>query len=389
MLVATCFPSAGKAIVYVVSCPTCPEGFESDPTPYIADLSAGLNRLGITVEVRYLISLNTDELDLLYQEFNVPKSLRGMQLVVSVDQRFLFVNYVPVALITEFLTKYSERYQKIVVYRDLLRELYVTMDEAGGIKECSLQNFIAECIGDQGSDLSSLGSFLYLVVVGGLLDSINPCAFSILLFFIAFIFATSEVSIEKTRGRVLMVGFVYVAGVYLAYLAIGLGLVTVFSFLPFSGIVGKVGALLIILLGAVNVRRAHAGKGGILRISDSNRELIRKWMDKLTIPSTFVAGAMVGLFEFPCTGGIYFAILATLSQRTTFLQGLMLLLIYNVAFVLPLVIICLLGSHMFYSKEILEFVSMKCPTSIKKRVGLISGLAMIVLGVVLLFFDFV
>jgi cytochrome c biogenesis protein CcdA len=221
------------------------------------------------------------------------------------------------------------------------------------------------------------------------LDSINPCAFSILLFFIAFVFAMSKVSIEKTRSRVMVVGSVYIAGAYLAYLAIGLGLVTVFSFLPFSGLIGKIAALLIILLGVMDVRRVRAGKGVLLGISDSNRELITRWMNKLTIPSAFIAGAMVSLFEFPCTGGIYFAILAMLSQRTTSLQGLAFLLVYNVAFVLPLVAICLFASRRFYSKEILEFLSAKCPTSLKERIGLISGLAMIMLGIILLFFSLV
>jgi cytochrome c biogenesis protein CcdA len=390
MLVAACSASAKRVVVYVISCSSCPESFENDPTPYITDLEVALNRIGIAttdIEVRYLSAVQTDELDLLYQNFGVPASMRGMQLTVSVDGRFLFVNFVPVEFITEFLTEYSEGYQTIVIYRDLLRDLYVTMDKTGHIKECSMQNSIAECFGDQGLSSSTLGSVLSLVIIGGLLDSINPCAFSILLFFIAFVFAMSKVSIEKTRGRVMVVGSVYIAGVYLAYLAIGLGLVTVFSFLPFSGLIGEIGALLIILLGVMDVRRVRAGRGLLLGLSDSNRELITRWMDKLTIPSAFIAGALVSLFEFPCTGGIYFAILAMLSQRTTYLQGLAFLLVYNVAFVLPLVAICLFASRRFYSKEVLEFLSAKCPTSLKERIGLISGLAMIVLGIVLLFLN--
>jgi len=389
-LAVVCSAPTKRVIVYVISCSSCPDSFWSDPTPYIAGLEVALNRIGITdIDVQYLSPVDTEELDQLYQRFNVPVSMRGMQLTVSVDERFVFVNFVPTDFIVEFLTKYSEGYQTIVIYRDLLRDLYVTMDGAGHIKECNIHNSISECIDYQGLSSSSLGSILSLVIVGGLLDSINPCAFSILLFFVAFIFAVSKVSIEKTRNRVMVVGSVYIAGVYLAYLAIGLGLVTIFSFLPFSGLIERIGALSIVLLGVIDVRRISAGRGILFGISDSSRESIERWMNKLTIPSAFVAGALVSLFEFPCTGGIYFAILALLSQRATLLQGLAFLLVYNVAFVLPLVAICLFAARRFYTKEILEFLSAKCPTSLKERVGLLSGLSMIMLGIVLLFFSLI
>jgi len=376
-----------KVTVYVISCSTCVESFEADPTSYTTDLKAALNGMGITdIEVRYLSPVNTDELVSLYQELGVPASMRGMQLTVSIEGKYLFVNFVPVGFITEFLVEYSKGYQRIVIYRDLQRDLYITMDEAGHIKECNIQNSLAECIGDESLLSSNVGSVLFLVIMGGLLDSINPCAFSVLLFFIAFVFAMSELSIEKTRKRVMIVGSIYIAGVYLAYLTIGLGLVTVFSFFPFSGLIGEVGAVLIILLGVINVRRVRAGKGILLGIPDSRLELVTKWVDKLTIPSAFIAGALVSLFEFPCTGGIYFAILAMLSQTTAFLQGLAFLIIYNIAFVLPLVAICFFASRRFYSKEILEFLSTKCPTPLKAQIGLISGLAMILLGAILLAF---
>src|SRR3990167_4850737 len=60
--------------------------------------------------------------------------------------------------------------------------------------------------------------FLPLVVVAALIDSINPCAFSILLVTIAFLF-----SVGKLRRNILAIGGVYILGIFLAYLLIGLG----------------------------------------------------------------------------------------------------------------------------------------------------------------------
>jgi len=50
-------------------------------------------------------------------------------------------------------------------------------------------------------------------------------------------------------------------------------------------------------------------------------------------------GVLVGIFELPCTGGIYLAILSLLSHRVTLYEGIPYLLLYNLVFVLPLVLI--------------------------------------------------
>jgi len=60
---------------------------------------------------------------------------------------------------------------------------------------------------------------LPLVAVSALLDSVNPCAFSVLLITIAFLF-----SLGKPRNEVLKLGGSYIAGLFLAYLLIGLGI---------------------------------------------------------------------------------------------------------------------------------------------------------------------
>ena len=398
-LVVICFiPTASsstpttKAVVYVIPCESCPQGFTIDFfTPYLADLRTAFDKIDITdIEVKNITGNNTDELDLLYQKLGVPSSLRGILVVVDIDDRFLFVNYVPVEFITEFMATYSERYQKFVIYRDVVRELYVVMDDSGHIKECNVQSSISECIGNQALSSSTAESVLPLVVVGGLVDSINPCAFSILLFFVAYLFTMSGVSLEKSRHRILVSGSIYISGVYLAYLAIGLGLMTVVSVAPFPHFIGKVAALLVVLLGIINFKDylSHSG-GSKLGMAESSFDTIKKWMSKLTVPSAFVAGLLVSAFEFPCTGGIYFAITGLLAQKTVFLQGVLYLLIYNMVFVLPLVALCFFASRKFYYKEILEFSSIKCPQPLKKYLGLLSAMSMMALGLALLLFGLV
>src|SRR3990172_547226 len=63
---------------------------------------------------------------------------------------------------------------------------------------------------------------LPLVVVAALIDSINPCAFSILILTIAFLF-----SIGKLRSGVLEIGSSYILAIFLVYMLIGLGVMRV------------------------------------------------------------------------------------------------------------------------------------------------------------------
>jgi len=126
----TCSTPTTKAVVCLIPCESCPQGFTIDFfTPYLADLRTAFSDIGIMdIEVRTLTGNSTDELDLLYEKLGVPESLRGLLVVVDIDDKFLFVNYVSVEFIIEFMITYSEGYQRFVIYRDVLRELYVVMD---------------------------------------------------------------------------------------------------------------------------------------------------------------------------------------------------------------------------------------------------------------------
>jgi len=48
------------------------------------------------------------------------------------------------------------------------------------------------------------------------------------------------------------------------------------------------------------------------------------------------------MFELPCTGGIYLSIISMISMKSNMSQALGYLFVYNIAFVLPLLIILIL-----------------------------------------------
>ena len=376
---------ATRAVIYTAyaPCPGCDP--TSDPfLRYINELVTALHELGVTdVRVRN-IQMDPQagaDLDRLYESLGVPGGMRG-SFVVSIDGRFLFIDHVPVEIIADFLANHAGEYGRIVVSRDAFRELYVVMDEGGQIKECRIERSVTECVERRGLASPIPGSILALILVSGLLDGINPCAFAVLLFFVAFLFITSKASLERARRRILLVGSIYVIGVYIAYLMIGLGIIRVIAATPFHRLAGKVGALIVVLLGAVNIKDYFwYGRGVSLRMPASRWMVIRRWMRKSTVPSAFVMGLLVGVFEFPCTGGIYVAILGMLARNTTFAQGFVYLLIYNAAFVLPLIAVLAVASR----RRVAEFSLERWQRRKGKRMRLMSGVVMVALGVFLLF----
>jgi len=378
--------STSKVTVYAtdVGCSTCP----NDPKltifiNYLDELKKTLSNIGITdVQVFYL---NRDESNQLYRSWNLSDEMRA-DLAVNIDDKYFFINWIPVRIISDFLTNYKDHYKKMIMFKDYILEVYKIMDENGKITECKIKDSLSECIKEENPVPLYFTSALPLIVVGGLLDGINPCAFAVLLFFTSFITITTRSSSWKeVKQKILFLGSAYIIGVYLAYLMIGLTIIRAFSVIGFPHIIGKIGALLVILLGLIDIKNYL--QPGKLNLSMSSSEwiIVRRYLRKCTFPAAFIAGFSAGLFEFPCTGGIYIAILGLLAHKATFMQGFVYLIIYNIAFVLPLMIILIFSS----SKKIIRFSLEKWQQHSGKRMRLLSGLIMVAIGVFLLSFGLV
>ncbi|OGG42150.1 hypothetical protein A3A21_02080 [Candidatus Jorgensenbacteria bacterium RIFCSPLOWO2_01_FULL_45_25b] len=176
---------------------------------------------------------------------------------------------------------------------------------------------------------------LPLVLVSALIDSINPCAFSVLLLTIAFL-----MSIGKGKREMWKIGGVYIAGLYASYLLIGLGILRALHILNTPHFMAKAGAVLLIVLGGIQLIGHYLPAFPIrLRIPKKSHELIGKLMEKASIPTAFLLGILVGICEFPCTGGPYLMILGLLHDTASYTKGFAYLLIYNVVFVSPLILV--------------------------------------------------
>lgn len=226
-------------------------------------------------------------------------------------------------------------------------------------------------------NLSNGGKWLLpLVGVAAIIDSINPCAFSILLLTIAFL-----LSIGKTRSGILKIGGAYIFGIFAVYILIGLGLLQALHFFNTPHFMAKVGASLLIALGGISFINEFFPSFPIkLRIPQTAHRKIANLMNKASLPTAFFLGALVGLCEFPCTGGPYLMVLGLLHDQGTYFAGVGYLLLYNLIFVLPLIIILLIASD----NALLEKVKTWKKTE-TKHMRLWGGGAMIILGLLIFF----
>lgn len=213
--------------------------------------------------------------------------------------------------------------------------------------------------------------FFPLVVVSALIDSINPCAFGILLVTLGFLLA-----LGKTKREILVIGGVYVLGIFLTYILIGLGILQALHIFDTPHFMAKVGAGILIVLGVVGLANEFFPSFPIkLRFPRFAHRKIGTLLERASLPAVFLLGALVGLCEFPCTGGPYLMILGLLHDNGTYLEGVGYLVLYNVVFIIPLVLMLFVASEETLIGRVREW-----KRSSTGRIRFFGAIAMILLG---------
>jgi len=179
------------------------------------------------------------------------------------------------------------------------------------------------------------------LIVAGLVDGINPCAFTVLLLFITTLTATLKAGEENAtalRARLIGTGGIYIAAVFLTYLALGIGLLNSLSFFTEQHLPARIAALIAVLLGLWMLKDYFIPElGWRLQAPARLGSLARRMGKKVTVPALILGGFLIGLCTVPCSGAVYLAVLSLLALQPTVLLGYLYLVLYNVVFILPLV----------------------------------------------------
>lgn len=186
-------------------------------------------------------------------------------------------------------------------------------------------------------------------------------------------------TMRKSRRTIFVLGLTYILSVYITYLIIGVGLLRAIHLFAIPQIFTKIIGWALVVWGLWSIKDFFFPKLPLrLSISLGGRQIIAKFAEKVTIPATIVMGFLVAIFGFPCTGGIYLATLALLSAKQTYLKGILYLLIYNLMFVMPLIIIFLGTTNRLVTEKIINLNEKNSPVF-----RLIIGLITLAMGLVL------
>lgn len=219
------------------------------------------------------------------------------------------------------------------------------------------------------------GLSIATIISAAAIDSINPCAIGVLVFMLTFLF-----SVKGSRRRIISIGLTYITVVYLAYFCAGIGLVRILTNLPFLEYIYKATAIVLLIAGLLDIKDGLTkNKKPLLAIPASASPKIKKYIQKATVPAAVVLGGLVALFELPCTGGVYIAILSILSKEGLTSSGIWLLALYNFVFILPLLIILFLVTFGLSSEKVHVWQKKN-----KNLMRLILGAGMIVLALLML-----
>jgi len=197
-----------------------------------------------------------------------------------------------------------------------------------------------------------------LAGVTGFADGLNPCAITTLLLFVGALLALVESAthageVRRARLWVWLVAGAYISGIFLLYFTLGTGFVEVTSLRVFGNahVFTRVAGLFAVLLGIVMVGEFFYPESPIrVTMPAAFHGLARKWGRKTTVGGALVGGVLIGVCTIPCGGAMYLAVATLIATLPSKLYSYTLLLSYNLAFILPLVLVVALAS----SREMLR-----------------------------------
>ena len=357
----------------------------SDCVTYVQEIQPILNKYKITSELKDYINQPEFRKDLSKENktYQIPIELQD-SLTIFLKQNLIIEGHVPMNLVNSLLENYEKlpKHKLIVLYQP---EMHSKVSEITlYISGYRPEKVLIPAYADRKENIVNLihgrtvrenalvpnKNVLTTIIIGALSNSLHPCAIAVLLLLLTFLY-----SAKKKKKEIILMGSAYILGIFLVYFLIGLGILKAVSLSSEPFFVAKLASIILIILGLINVKDYFFPNLPIhLKIPDFTKGAIQNFMEKASIPTAFIVGALVGLCAFPCTGGIYTVIISTLAA-TKSTQFLMYLFIYNFLFVLPLILVVIASSNQKLLEKV-EHLEMKN----SKKLHLITGVLMILIG---------
>lgn len=219
-------------------------------------------------------------------------------------------------------------------------------------------------------------SVMPIVVLAGITDGINPCAFVILVFVMVFL-----QRISGNKRRLLRVSLTYIITIFLTNTLLGILYFTLSIRLGFPDLIRYTVIAIAIVAGLINIKDFFwYGKGVSLGIPKATKRYLQRLINKASVSASFVLGVSVAVLEAPCSVPIYLAVIEVLkSEGSTLAHVFPYILVYNIMFILPLVVLSFIV-YKGFSAHVIE----KRSITAKRWMKLAIGLLLILLAIAML-----
>ncbi|HSB05599.1 MAG TPA: hypothetical protein VLK23_10430 [Thermodesulfobacteriota bacterium] len=307
----------------------------------------------------------------LFQIYQIPESKRGEIVKLYIGEDYLTGNDFRYETLQKLVSKYQNR---------------GAPPPWGKVTQEALKNGEKKII-DRFKEFSLWG-----VLIAGLIDGLNPCAFATIVFLVSYLSF-----LGKQAKEILIYGIIFTFGVFVAYVIAGVGLMAGFRQLSGFPLVTKGIYLAIgtfaIVLGIISLydyvlfRRGEMAKMKLqlpMALKKKIHGIVRKQTrsTKAGFMAAFTLGFIIAATEVVCTGQVY---LPTIGYIMTIpelrVHAFLNLILYNIMFIIPLVGV-FVAAFFGVTSERMAFVTKKRTGAVK----LLTAFLFIGLGVFLFLF---
>ena len=132
---------------------------------------------------------------------------------------------------------------------------------------------------------------------------------------------------------------------FFIYLALGVWLLQSVKLLTNQHLPERLGAMFAVFLGLWMIKDFFLpGWGWQLHGPAWMVAVTRRTAQRATVPALVGGGILIGLCTVPCSGAVYLGIISLLALQPSALLGYAYLVLYNVIFILPLIVILVAAS---------------------------------------------
>lgn len=276
--------------------------------------------------------------------------------------------------------KTDELLQKYTDNKELYIDAYkYVIEKQSGVNEQNKGDIRSMFFFNKEIKLDAVGPVVFGVLLG-LADGINPCMFGVLIFLLTYLISIGS------KKRVLKSGLIFAVTVFIFYFIIMYLmhnlLFSTTALLPYLSTIKIVIGLIALVMGIIEIKDFFFyGKGISLKIPKVFKPMLEKITKRGTYFSAFLLAVLSSLVELPCTIGIPLAYIGAVSNKMNIFLAL---LIYNIFFIIPVLVI-VFSIYLSFSK----FKDREYETSVtdlknKKLMRLFAGIILCLMGILFL-----